>query len=246
MVRCELCGEELHHVTHSHLFYTHGLRVSEYRSMFPSAELVSEEFKDIVSSYTSSRFQSEDTKALRSRNMLESWQDPIFRDKMVESQQGRIFSYEHRKHISEAAIERGKDPEYCKKVSESVRALWENPEYVAQQQASRHLKPNFDETWLMCILNAYFPGAWTYNGNGNVTIGGRIPDYVHQDGIRKVIELFGSYWHTMDDEPDRISHYSKYRYDCLVLWTDEIYDVESVESRVRELIERKVLQGRSS
>ena len=70
-------------------------------------------------------------------------------------------------------------------------------------------------------------GEWLYNGaNKEVIIGGRSPDFINIDGKKEVIEVFGMYWHSDDEEEQRISHYKKYGFDCKVIWEWDCNPVE--------------------
>lgn len=100
------------------------------------------------------------------------------------------------------------------------------------------LSPNKEEIKLMGILNDVCPGEYKYTGSGEVIIGGMIPDYFNANGQKKVIELFGTYWHTVKGatpnrtEAGRIKEYKKYGFDCLVIWDKELKDLTSVKERI--------------
>lgn len=50
----------------------------------------------------------------------------------------------------------------------------------------------------------------------------RNPDFTSNE-LKKVVEVFGRYWHR-DDDPDQIiASYRDVGWDCLVLWEDEIH-----------------------
>lgn len=78
-----------------------------------------------------------------------------------------------------------------------------------------------------------------YNGNGkqNIIIGGKIPDYVRMDGKKQVIEVFGTYWHNEEEEEERIEHYRKYGYDCLVIWEWDCYLWDKLKPKLGSWIE---------
>lgn len=61
-----------------------------------------------------------------------------------------------------------------------------------------------------------------YVGDGDFILGGKNPDFVDTDGSKKVIEVFGDYWHEPEEEQERKEHFSKYGFDTLVLWEHEI------------------------
>jgi len=68
-----------------------------------------------------------------------------------------------------------------------------------------------------------------YVGNGDKWIEGLNPDFICTNEERKIIEVFGRYWHQeMDDiswkrtEEGRKSFFSELGYDTLILWDDQI------------------------
>lgn len=57
---------------------------------------------------------------------------------------------------------------------------------------------------------------------------GRIknPDFIVRpvNETKKVIEIFGRYWHKDEEEGELIGRYKEVGYDCLVLWEEEVYN----------------------
>jgi len=94
--------------------------------------------------------------------------------------------------------------------------------------------PNFEEYFLGMYLETLYPGMFEYNGSGfgKKVIGRRIPDFISRNGENIVVELFGTYWHPESDEKDRIDHYSKFGYKCVVIW-----DYENLEGIVKEKLD---------
>jgi G:T-mismatch repair DNA endonuclease (very short patch repair protein) len=68
----------------------------------------------------------------------------------------------------------------------------------------------------------------TSDGTFFVTLKGgkaKNPDFVVRPyRERKVIEVFGDYWHQIEEEPDLIARYAEAGYRCLIIWEHEIYD----------------------
>lgn len=156
---------------------------------------------------------------------------------------GRIFTDEHRRNLSEAARFRKPPSEELKKhLSEVQKKNWADPKFARRMAASQNRKPNWDEILLGISLEKNFPGEWAYVGDGKVWIEGRNPDFININGKKLVIELFGYYWHlerarTDDDEADRINHYSKYGFGCLVLWAYDLVDEVILVDKIRRWME---------
>lgn len=179
----------------------------------------------------------------------------------IQSEQytGRIIDEIWRQHLSEGQTNRWKDlneieqqskahlgiplSEWHKEaISIGQRDLWfsmsEEERNEAVEIAISHLrgqscKPNMSESYLDGLLQSHFPNTWKYSGNGEIVIGGRIPDFTFIEGKKAVIELFGHYWHDEDNlddsnpksEAGTIRHYSKFGYSCLVVWIDSRDDI---------------------
>jgi len=123
-----------------------------------------------------------------------------------------------------------KDPEYKEKVVKAVLA-------------GCKVKPNKKERLLNKTLQELLPNEYQLNVNTEVMIlGSKIPDFVNINGQKKIIELFGDYWHgkrrtgrTKErEEQRRIDHFSKYGYQTLIIWERELKDISKVASRIME------------
>jgi len=258
-VTCKLCGGKFSRITWSHLKFSHNFTLGEYRLMFPSVPLTSEERYIEHSWDLAGREFSEDhrtalslgdyerwarpgQKEARSEMMRELWETPYYVESTLEGikQQLPISAREYRvrsrRQIDFYKTEKGLAAR--KRLSQTMKEYWLDPDYVAGQQKSRQTKPSQTELELLDCLEANFPGEWEYTGGLGRNIGGRFPDFTYTSR-RKVIELFSFYWHverarTLDDEADRLEHYKKYGYNCLVIWNDELWNEGSVVKKVRE------------
>lgn len=98
---------------------------------------------------------------------------------------------------------------------------------------AQHRKPNKIETKLGDLLNKMYPNEWKYTGDFKFIVDGKSPDFTNINDKKKLIELFGDYWHR-DDNPDtRISHFSSFGYDTLVIWEHEFTNIENVMNKIR-------------
>ena len=86
-----------------------------------------------------------------------------------------------------------------------------------------HHKPNKKEKELYSMLQFLFPNEYSINVNGEIMIlGNKVPDFVNTNGQKKVIELYGDYWHRNDKEEDRINYFKKFGYNTLIVWEHEL------------------------
>lgn len=141
-----------------------------------------------------------------------------------------------------------KDPKTAKKISKIMKSLWQNPEYRRYQLKAvmnnlyLHFKvvsPNKQEQKLIKLIQE---NKLPYNfvGNGKVRIGKLYPDFINTNNQRKVIELFGDYWHTKkvrcyeETEKGRIEYFKKHGFKCLVIWENELKRLNNVLQRIRK------------
>lgn len=72
-----------------------------------------------------------------------------------------------------------------------------------------------------------------------MTLGGKVPDFVNVNGQKKIIELFGDYWHEPEEEQERIDLFAKYGYQTLVIWDYELKDVNKLKEKILEFHTRR-------
>jgi len=121
-----------------------------------------------------------------------------------------------------------------RKFSERNYKLWKDPEYVAKQMKSRGVKPNKLELSLEKFLNELQPNEWKYVGDGQLIIGGKCPDFVNINGQKKIIELWGSYWHEGQNPEDRMKVFEPFGYKTLVVWESELKDMNILKNRIED------------
>jgi G:T-mismatch repair DNA endonuclease (very short patch repair protein) len=124
------------------------------------------------------------------------------------------------------------------------KKMWKNREFkkrmlVAIRKASC-MRPNLLERKIEAILNKNFPNQWKYVGDGATIIGGKNPDFIRTDDQKVVLEAFGTYWHSeritgipaAQHVSDRVAHFARYGFKCLVIWEHEVNDEQSVLNRL--------------
>jgi G:T-mismatch repair DNA endonuclease (very short patch repair protein) len=85
-----------------------------------------------------------------------------------------------------------------------------------------NLHPNIPEKTVINLLNELFPKEYKYVGNFKFWLGGKNPDIMNVNGQKKLIEVFGDYWHRGENPQNRIRHFKKYGFDTLVIWEKDI------------------------
>jgi len=152
------------------------------------------------------------------------------------SRLGIPHSEETKKKISESQLGKEMSIEFRHKMSNIMKILWKTPKYILMQMERRKVKPNKTELRFTDFLDTHFPGEWKYVGDGKakVVIGGKVPDWMNINGKKKLIELYGDYYHQGDNPQDKMDIYAEFGFDCLVIWEHELK--EKSEEELVEII----------
>jgi len=123
---------------------------------------------------------------------------------------------------------------------------WSNPEYkervlraIAKSCANLPTNP---EKKLRRRLNKLFPNEYRFVGDGSFWVGGKNPDFINVNGQKKIIEMFGDYWHSFEktrrtkkqEERRRIKHFAEFGFKTLVIWQYELKDTKRLREKLRE------------
>jgi len=124
--------------------------------------------------------------------------------------------------------------EHRKKLSEKKLNQWKEDKYVKMMMMAHHLYPNKPETFLSELLNNLIPNEYKYVGDGQCIIGGKCPDFLNINGQKKLIELYGDYWHRGQNEQDRIDYFKQYGFDTLIIWERELKNMELLRDKITQ------------
>lgn len=142
------------------------------------------------------------------------WKDPNNRE-------------EQSKRIKRAHEE---NPQQAKNHSAFLKDLWKDPDFQKKQAAAKNNAPNKKEVIVLELLEMLFPYEYKYVGDYQVFFGGKNPDFINVNGQKKLIEMFGDYWHSEkvtgetkeEHEQNRINHFKQFGFDTLIVWETEI------------------------
>lgn len=175
------------------------------------------------------------TKQSISNAIKKLWENPDYRKVMSDAHIGQKawnknipMTEEYRNNVI-AAINK---PDVIERKRAKSKALWKNDEYVKKLHKAYNIKPNKPETIILNLLNDLYPNEWKYTGDFSFMINGKNPDFVNCNGQKKLIELFGDYWHEGENPQDRIDIFKPFGYETLVIWEHELKDIKEVKNKI--------------
>jgi len=122
-------------------------------------------------------------------------------------------------------------------LSKLAKLRWKDETYLNKIRKGMHLKPNKPEKFLMKLFkenNLYY----RFVGDLAFIIEGKNPDFINCNGQKKIIELFGDYWHSNpktkyhQTEVGTKEHYAKYGWKTLVIWEKELKNPDGILEKV--------------
>jgi hypothetical protein len=101
-------------------------------------------------------------------------------------------------------IQQWQDPEYREEtIKKSLKGLFKRPTTLEKQ-------------FIKLIEQYHLP--YKYTGNGSFLIGFKNPDFVNINGAKICIEVANHYHHQGNWANERIAHFSKYGWECLIFF----------------------------
>lgn len=116
--------------------------------------------------------------------------------------------------------------EMKEKIGLKSKQLWQNPEYrekVIKNSLKGLLKRPTSLEKRMINLIKIHKLSFAYCGDGTFLIGYKNPDFVETTGKPLCIEVANRVHHQGNWEIERVNHFKKYGWSCLVIWWDEIF-----------------------
>jgi len=85
-------------------------------------------------------------------------------------------------------------------------------------------------------LNNICSGEYKYVGDYKINIERYSPDFINVNGQKKIIELYGNYWHNLPGyklrDRRRLETYRKYGYQTLIVWENELTNTEILKRKI--------------
>ncbi len=167
-------------------------------------------------------------KEYRSKLFLEKWSNPEFRKKTIKAQKEGYNKPGVREGMSRRLLERWSNPEFKEKT-------------ILKIIKTSGTKPNKPEKKLNKIIQKLFPGEYKLNVKANImTLGGKVPDFVNVNGKKKLVELWGDYWHRSQNPNDRINYFKQFGWNTLVVWERELKKENLLKARLINFHEKGI------
>jgi len=121
-----------------------------------------------------------------------------------------------------------------------VKNLWKDKKFrrakIRSLALGRCLRPNVPEKQLNKLLQKILPNEYRYVGNGEILFSDFNPDFINCNGQKKIIELYGDYWHNLpsykERDKRRLIAYNRYGYKTLIIWQHELSSLNKIEKKV--------------
>jgi len=157
------------------------------------------------------------------------------RKRQAQKLKGRV--YLHRRGIP--SWNAGKTGIFSKEVLQRIglksKEMWKNEEMVKKilnsLWKSKGQGPNIPENKLLEILKELNMSEYRYVGDYTFWIGRANPDFVNTKQ-KRVIEMFGKYWHKESEVKERTNYFQKYGYSTLIVWDYELSNKELVKQKI--------------
>jgi very-short-patch-repair endonuclease len=155
---------------------------------------------------------------------------------------GRVSGFKNKHHTPETKLKISKKLKgkfngfYGKKHTEKSINKMLNSQGRKEWQKSFPCHKNNKELIIENLLNSLFPNQYKYVGNFKFWIERYNPDFINCNGQKKIIEFFGDYWHNLPNykirDKRRLETYKKYGYDTLVIWENELDDLNKLQEKI--------------
>lgn len=243
-VVCQYCKKKFKQITASHLQKAHGITFEEYKVNFPKSETlvsssrakIAQNAKElnksgVIGFHSGHKVNSgknpwnKGTHGLQSPNRLKG----LTKDTCLEiAERAKRLSEKRKAMFANGSLKKPfgeANPMFGKKLSEERKqSLWGGwkPSKTRPELKVYHLIKEYD--------------GWRYVGDGKffikTKIKTRIPDFVNAHK-KKIIEVYGDYWHAGENPQEKIDEYKAVGWDCIVLWEHEVmqhdFSIELIE-----------------
>lgn len=139
--------------------------------------------------------------------------------------------------------------EFKVKRKQFMKDVWARGEEYKNQRvhnilAAGNILPNKPEKTIISILEELAINGWEYTGDGSFNLAGKNPDFLNAER-KQLIEHYGTHWHRGHNPQDRIDLFKKYGYDTLIIWEDELSNIDNVKQKIIEFTQKELVGGQN-
>lgn len=156
------------------------------------------------------------------------------RDRISKRAKGRPCPEWLKEHLRVLFTGRIFTKEWRDKLSIKTKERWDNYTDDEKAKCVRKMRTQLKPTKPEVALSELLSEEWKYVGNNEVIIGGKNPDFINVNGQKKLIEIFGRYWHSQEDEYTRPFHFEQYGFKTLIVWEEELQDKAELLAKIEE------------
>ncbi len=229
-----------HHNKGTHFTKEHRRKISISNSKTHTGKILSKVHKKNISIGNTGKKRTPEQKRNISESLKGHYVSEQAKKKMRDSHLGQVPDIKGKHHSKKIR----------KRLSEIGKEKWRDPKYREKQLktifAGHNTSPNKPERRVRNGLNKMFPGEYKFVGDGQVFIGGRSPDFINVNGQKKIIEMFGDFWHgekyrllafgdklsNKEHENQRIKHFAKYGFKTLIVWQKELKNIPKLKRKL--------------
>ena len=150
----------------------------------------------------------------------------------------------NKKMIGENSPSFGRHPSHVEKQKMSKKAILRWKDKIFRNKTIKatlkglRLHPNKPEIILRKLLNKLFPNEYKFVGDGKVILAGFCPDFINVNGQKKIIELYGDYWHNLPNwkkrDKRRLQEYFRLGYQTLIIWEKDLKNIDKLKQKLLE------------
>ena len=156
---------------------------------------------------------------------------------------GKKFTKEHKNKIRIGNLGKKMSLVSRKKMSNARKEMFKNIEFknrvIRNLLNTKRNKINKSETILKDFLTKILPKKYKFVGDGKIILDGLNPDFININGQKKIIELYGDYWHNLEEyknrDKRRIKSYKKYGYKTLIIWQHELKNLLKLKDKIKDI-----------
>ncbi len=156
---------------------------------------------------------------------------------------GKKWTKEQKQKLSEIITKTYKNNPHLLEIrSKNAKKMWENSEYSKKILSILSSRPTkLEQSFINFFKKHNIP--FSYCGNGSLVIGGKCPDFMESSGKKKIIEVSDvevvKVFRKMTKkqyEQQRILHFRKYGWECLVLWQYELEKEKTLLAKINNFM----------